>query len=88
MSAAIIVIVIWIYKEIRNSLIEAENHETGRIDKALLAFGELETALLSYKENKGVNYRQKIDLAYPYLNKRLIAKANSIKNIESQSFDM
>lgn len=80
LMAVLIVIGAWIYKEVRNSLIEVDKQNTERIDKALLAYGELESALIRYKKDSETDYIQILTKAYPFFHKDLIKMAYLLKD--------
>jgi len=81
----LIVICAWIYKEVRSSLIEVGKQNSERIDKALLTYGELETALLQYENTSTVDLSQKIANAYPFLNKDLLKKLYLLRTMTDEN---
>jgi hypothetical protein len=75
-AAFIIVVVIWIYKEVRNNYIESDRLTAERINKALEVYGELGVELsnlLHRKSNENL-LDTKLSKSYPYLPKRLLEK--------------
>lgn len=80
----LIAIGVWIYKEVRASLIDVGKQNSDRIDKALLTYGELESALLQYETECTFDLGQKIANAYPFLNKDLLKKLYPLRNMPNQ----
>lgn len=86
--AGIILMVIWIYREVRNSLIEVEKLNTERLDKALIIYGELKVSLLSFKKNDTIQIGQKFANSYPFFNRELLKKAICLeKDLSDQGID-
>ncbi|MDR3586319.1 MAG: hypothetical protein P4L59_13515 [Desulfosporosinus sp.] len=80
-AAVLIIIGVWIYKEVRNSLIEVDKQNADRIDKALLIYGELEVLLLLRRNDNVTDLNQKLANAYPYFEKELIKKAHILREV-------
>lgn len=73
MLAAIIVAIVWLYKEIRNTYIETEKMNNERVNKALEIYAELQIELCNYSDNQ-TSLEAKLIKAYPYLPKNLLSK--------------
>jgi len=78
-TAVLIIIGVWIYKEVRNSLLEVDKQNADRIDKALLIYGELEVLLLLRRNDNITDFNQKLANAYPYFEKEIIKKAHLLR---------
>lgn len=74
--AGIIVVVVWLYKEIRNTYIESEKLNIERANKALEVYAELQIELCKYIDNKTseASLETKLTKAYPYFPKSLLTK--------------
>lgn len=72
----ILFFIIWLYKEFRRSFIDTKVESKERIDKALLAYGEVSYAIITYKKDKTkVNeLEESFSKAYMYFPKELLKK--------------
>lgn len=72
--AGVVAIIIWLYKEIRNTYIETEKINIERINKALEVYAELQIELCKYVDNVGsdIALESKLVKAYPYFPKSLL----------------
>ena len=78
-AIVLIIIGVWIFKEVREGLIEVDKQNSDRIDKALLIYGELEAQLLRYRNDNTTDFAQIMASSYPYFEKKLIKKAYILK---------
>jgi hypothetical protein len=74
--AGIAVVIIWLYKEIKNNYIETEKNNIERTNKALEIYAELQIELCNYIDNRSSDalLENKLAKAYSYLPESLLTR--------------
>lgn len=83
--AGLVVVTVWVYREVRKSILENDNLNRQRLDKAIIAYSELEIMLLNNPRRNIDELSPKIAAAYPYFHDKMLRKVKTFLESKEDS---